>query len=155
MSSLLDNSVIQEKVAEFWALKRPVGAICHGTLLLARSKDSSGKSLFHDKSTTSVPSWLESQAYAITKYVYGLDNYQLSTTNNSYVEPEIRHALDTHEQYFSGPVDLLAPLLPGSRTSHTHAFVHRDRNYLSARFWGDAYLFALTFARMLNERHSP
>ena len=32
-----------------------------------------------------------------------------------------------------------------------HAFVYQDDNYLSARFWGDAYAFALRFGEMLEK----
>ncbi len=45
----------------------------------------------------------------------------------------------------------MAPLAPGTLTSHEHTFLVEDGHYLSARFWGDAYAFALRFARKLNE----
>jgi putative intracellular protease/amidase len=35
MRQYLSSRVLQGKVAEFWALDRPVGAICHGVLVLA------------------------------------------------------------------------------------------------------------------------
>src|ERR1022692_1282090 len=37
MRQYLSALVLQEKAARFWALGRPVGAICHGTLVLART----------------------------------------------------------------------------------------------------------------------
>ena len=39
MRQYLASAVLQSKVAEFWRLDRPVGAICHGVLVLARAKD--------------------------------------------------------------------------------------------------------------------
>jgi hypothetical protein len=48
-----------------------------------------------------------------------------------------------------GPYDLLAPLVPGSATSHAHTFVTVDRHYVSARFWGDAYAFGQVFTEVL------
>src|SRR3954466_11673971 len=39
MRQYLASSLLQSKVAAFWALGRPVGAICHGVLVLARSAD--------------------------------------------------------------------------------------------------------------------
>src|SRR6266516_4214307 len=35
MRQYLDNSVLRDKIAQFWALHRPVGAICHGVLVIA------------------------------------------------------------------------------------------------------------------------
>ena len=39
MRQYLSALVLQEKAGQFWALGRPVGAICHGTLVLARTLD--------------------------------------------------------------------------------------------------------------------
>src|SRR3954471_10919683 len=39
MRQYLASEELQRKVAEFWALRRPVGAICHGVILLARTTD--------------------------------------------------------------------------------------------------------------------
>jgi putative intracellular protease/amidase len=35
----LGSAVLQAKVGEFWTLERPIGAICHGVLVLARTRD--------------------------------------------------------------------------------------------------------------------
>jgi len=39
MRQYLGSPVLQAQVARFWALGRPVGAICHGVLVLARTRD--------------------------------------------------------------------------------------------------------------------
>src|ERR1700737_3306982 len=39
MRQYLGSALLQGKVAEFWALDRAVGAICHGVLVLARTRD--------------------------------------------------------------------------------------------------------------------
>ena len=50
------SPVLQEKVAEFRGLDRPVGAICHGTIALARATDSAtGGSLPQGRRTTCLP----------------------------------------------------------------------------------------------------
>src|ERR1700748_3876859 len=36
MRQYLGSSLLQQRVADFWSLERPVGAICHGVLVLAR-----------------------------------------------------------------------------------------------------------------------
>jgi len=50
---------LQDKVAAFWRLGRPVGAICHGFLVLARARDENGKSLLSERRTTCLPKDLE------------------------------------------------------------------------------------------------
>ena len=39
MRQYLSARVLQEKAGQFWGLGRPVGAICHGVLVLARTMD--------------------------------------------------------------------------------------------------------------------
>jgi putative intracellular protease/amidase len=39
MRQYLGSAVLRDQVARFWALGRPVGAICHGVLVLARTGD--------------------------------------------------------------------------------------------------------------------
>ena len=52
MRQYLSSTVLQAKVAEFWALDRPVGAICHGVLVLARTRDPrTGRSAIADRRT--------------------------------------------------------------------------------------------------------
>jgi putative intracellular protease/amidase len=53
MRQYLGSSVLQAVVAEFWLLQRPVAAICHGVLVLARTIDpSTGLSVLADARTT-------------------------------------------------------------------------------------------------------
>ena len=47
MRQYLSSEVLQRFVSAFWATQKPVGAICHGVLVLARTKDAAtGKSLW-------------------------------------------------------------------------------------------------------------
>ena len=39
MRQYLGSPVLRDRVAGFWRLGRPVGAICHGVLVLARTRD--------------------------------------------------------------------------------------------------------------------
>ena len=39
MRQYLGSPVLSEQVGRFWRLNRPVGAICHGVLVLARTRD--------------------------------------------------------------------------------------------------------------------
>ena len=53
MRQYLGSPVLSEQVGRFWRLNRPVGAICHGVLVLARARDAAtGRSVLADRLTT-------------------------------------------------------------------------------------------------------
>jgi protease I len=54
MRVYLGSGVLQSAVADFFAQKKPVGAICHGVLLAARSSFRPGKSVLYGKKTTAL-----------------------------------------------------------------------------------------------------
>jgi putative intracellular protease/amidase len=142
MRQYLGNRLLQEKVAEFWRLRRPVGAICHGVLVLARARGEDGRSLLAERQTTCFPKYLERAARVGT---FWLGDY--ARTYPTYVEDEVRAALDDPEQQFErGPRVLLAR---GTATDDRAAFVVVDRNYVSARWLGDAYLFTRQFEQLI------
>jgi putative intracellular protease/amidase len=136
MRQYLGSALLQEKVAAFWKLERPVAAICHGVLVLARSRDrATGKSVLHAARTTSLTKPQERIAYLISFWKLG----RYYRTYPAYVEDEVKAALDSEAQYLRGPLALTAR---GTRTDDSAAFVVEDGRYLSARWPGDAYLFA-------------
>jgi putative intracellular protease/amidase len=142
MKQYLGGELLQKKVAEFWALGRPVGAICHGPLVLARAKDPrTGKSLLAGRRTTSLPKYLERTAFLTTCWKLG----RYYRTYPAYVEDEIRAALEGGS-YVRGPITLFAK---GTRENDRGAFVVEDGNYVSARWPGDAWLFAKKIAERL------
>jgi putative intracellular protease/amidase len=56
MLQYLESSLLQQKIVEFWKLNRPVSAICHGTLLLARCIDpDTDRSVLHGRKTCTLP----------------------------------------------------------------------------------------------------
>jgi putative intracellular protease/amidase len=74
MRQYLGSQLLQQRVAEFWALKRPVGAICHGVLLLARATDpQTGQSVLRQARTTCLPGYMERLAY----YLHLLEAWSL------------------------------------------------------------------------------
>ncbi|MEO6324952.1 MAG: type 1 glutamine amidotransferase domain-containing protein [Thermoanaerobaculia bacterium] len=137
MRPYLESEVLRAKVAAFWNLARPVAAICHGVLVLARATDpATGRSLLAHATTTCLPGYMERTAYFAT--AWKLDRYY--RTYPAYVEEEVKGALaDPSTQFRRGPLHLFAK---GTRTDDRAAFVVEDRNYLSARWPGDAYLLA-------------
>jgi putative intracellular protease/amidase len=144
MRQYLGSRVLQEQVARFWALGRPVGAICHGVLVLARSTDpATGRSVLADRETTCLPKYQEQLAYLATGWRLG----RYYRTYPAYVADEVRAALrDPAAQFRRGPVALGKR---GTATDDGPAFVVQDGNYLSARWPGDAYLFGRRFSQLL------
>ncbi len=69
MRQYLGSPVLREQVAKFWDLGRPVGAICHGVLILARTPGADGRSIIADRQTTCLPKYLERTAYYSTACV--------------------------------------------------------------------------------------
>jgi putative intracellular protease/amidase len=137
-------AVLSERVGRFWRLNRPVGAICHGVLVLARTRDpAAGRSVLADRRTTCLPKYMERSAYLATGWRLG----RYYRTYPAYVEDEVRAALaDPDAQFERGPVTLSAR---GTASDDRPAFVVHDRNYVSARWPGDAYLFGRAFRDLL------
>lgn len=147
MRQYLGAEALQRQVAAFWRLDRPVAAICHGVLVLARSKDAAtGESVIARARTTCLPGYMERTAYLLTGWKLG-DYYR---TYPAYVEAEVRAALrDPTAQFVRGPITLVAK---GTESDDRAALVVEDGRYLSARWPGDAYLLARKFRALLEAR---
>jgi putative intracellular protease/amidase len=136
MRQYLGSEELQRQVAAFWALDRPVGAICHGVLVLARS------GVLAKSRTTCLPKPMERGGYLLTAWRLG----RYYRTYPAYVQEEVVAALDDRSQFDGGP----PALKRGTATDHRHAFVVEDGRYVSARWPGDAYLFAERFEQLLS-----
>jgi len=144
MRQYLGSDELRDKVAEYWALGRPVGAICHGVLVLARARDpGTGYSLLYGRRTTCLPKYMERSAFVSTAWRLG----RYYRTYPAYVEDEVRAALRQRVDFARGPRVLSRR---GTESDDTPAFVVGDGNYVSARWPGDAYLFAKRFAELLD-----
>ena len=135
MRQYLGSEVLRAKVGAFWALGRPVGAICHGVLVLARALGPDGRSVLAGKKTTCLPKYMERVAYFLTAWRRG----RYYRTYPAYVEEEVRAALASPRDFQRGPTELTKK---GTDTDDGPAFVVEDGNYVSARWPGDAYRFA-------------
>ncbi len=136
MRQYLGSRELQSKVAEFWALDRPVAAICHGALVAARTVDPrTNRSILYGRRTTCLPKYMERSAYYLTAWKLG-GYYR---TYPAYVEDEVRAALESPSHFERGPIELTHR---GTDSDDSRAFVVDDGRYLSARWPGDAYLFA-------------
>ena len=133
MRQYLGNPELQAKVREFWELQRPVGAICHGVLVLARAGVLGGAR------TTCLTKSMERSAYLLTAWKLG----RYYRTYPAYVQDEVVAALSRPGDFDPGPTTLKRP------------FVVEDGRYVSARWPGDAYAFAERFEALLSAGPRP
>jgi putative intracellular protease/amidase len=144
MRQYLGSTALQTQVATFWALDRPVGAICHGVLVLARAiSPGTGRSVLAPRTTTCLPKYMERSAYLATAWKLG----RYYRTYTAYVEDEVRAALaDPDTQFRRGPHTVGRR---GTADDDRGTFVVEDGRYVSARWPGDAYAFARSLLRRL------
>jgi putative intracellular protease/amidase len=130
MRQYLGSEELQAKVRAFWELERPVGAICHGVLVLARA------GVLGATRTTCLTKSMERGAFLLTSWKLG----RYYRTYPAYVEDEVVAALDDPRQFDAGPV-----------ASRGRPFVVEDGRYVSGRWPGDAPLFAQRFEALLSD----
>ena len=145
MRQYLGSDLLRRTVAQYWLLGRPVGAICHGVLVLARTRDpTTQRSLLYGRRTTCLPKYMERSAFLATSWRLG----RYYRTYPAYVEDEVRDALRDPADFVRGPRVLSKR---GTDDNDGPAFVVENGNYVSARWPGDAYLFAKRFADRLED----
>ncbi|PSL44220.1 ThiJ/PfpI family protein [Chitinophaga niastensis] len=138
----LESALLQSIVVDFFVAKKPVAAICHGVVLAARSiNPATGKSVLHPYKTTALLQSQELAAYHLTKL--WLQDYYL--TYPVTVEAAVKAALSDPAHFLKGP----APLWRDTAAHLNRGFTVTDRNYLSARWPGDAYRFSMDFIQLL------
>lgn len=141
----LESTLLQHLVAEFFAANKPVGAICHGVILVARSLNpKTGKSVIFDYKTTSLLKFQELAAYNLTRL--WMKDYYLTYPDTT-VEDEVKSALSDSGAFLRGPI----PIFRDNLDRLGRGFVVKDRNYVSARWPGDAYSISLELVKMLRE----
>ncbi len=139
----LESDILQRLVVDFFKANKPVAAICHGVVLAARSIDpATQKSVLYNYKTTALLASQELAAYNMTRL--WLKDYYLTYPGIT-VEAEVSAALSDKANFIKGPT----PLFRDNLKHLGRGFTMRDRNYLSARWPGDAYNFALEFIKML------
>lgn len=100
MKVYLESALLQSKVSEFFANQKPVGGICHGVVLAARTRKASGESVLHQRKTTALTEFLELSAWSLTRWWLG-DYYR---TYPQTVEAEVKQNLAKPSQFQSGPL---------------------------------------------------
>jgi protease I len=150
MREYLESPLLQSAVAAFFERDLPVAAICHGTVLAARSRmtrgGGAGRSVLYGRRTTGLTRQLEMLAWRLTRHRLG-DYYR---TYPQTVQDEVAAALRSPRDFLVGP----PALLRDSDRLRRVGFTVRDGRYLSARWPGDAHRFAHELAGMLAETPS-
>ena len=140
--TLMESAAAQAVAVDAFARGLPVGAVCHGVLLLARSIDpATGLSVLHGRRTTALTKRLELSGWWLTRARLG-DYYR---TYDTTVEEEVVAALASPGDFDAGPT-------LSRRDSAEHperGFTVRDGRYLSARWPGDVYKFATEFVQLV------
>ncbi len=141
MRQYLEDETLQSAVVDFFKADAPVGAICHGTVVLARSIDSdTGKSMVHGRTLTGLPKRFEKGAWLATKATRG-DYFR---TYPEWVQDEVRNAMGESGDWKRGP------LLP----VHGKGFVVEDGQLITARWPGDADRFGEALVELLARNSS-
>jgi putative intracellular protease/amidase len=169
MRPYLESSVLQRVVAEFFEADKPVAAICHGVLLVARSISKvTGKSVLYGRKTTALTWAMERAAASVGRIIRFWDPFYYRTYREEAgqspgymsVQAEVTRALEKREDFLDVPDGSpnyrkkTSGLHRDSLEDSSPAFVVQDRNYVSARWPGDAHTFANAFAALVSEAQS-
>jgi putative intracellular protease/amidase len=147
MKSYLESEAVQALVIAHMKAGKPVGAICHGVLIPARAIDpETGKSILHGRKTTALTKKQELSAWAMT----GLWLGSYYRTYKQTVQDEVTRALARPEDFETGS---FTAAREGPDKPEV-GFAVRDGNYVSARYYVDAYRFAELYLSVLAEQSS-
>ena len=164
MREFLESDMLQRLVASFFEPQKPVAAICHGVLLAARSiSNRTGRSVLYGYRTTALTWAFERSAWKVASITRFWDpNYYRTYLEKPgqpqgfmSVQQEVTRALADPADFLDVPKSdpqyrrKTSGLQRDSIDDARPAFVVRDRNYVSARWPGDAHTFAKTFAGTL------
>lgn len=139
----LESEKLQTNISKFFDNGKTVGAICHGVVLVARSKNSdTGLSVLYTYKTTSLLNKQELLGYNMTRLWMG--DYYLTYPEIT-VEDEVKAVLENKNNFIHGP----NAILRDSPTKLSRGFFVKDRNYISARWPGDLYSFTTEFIKMI------
>jgi protease I len=142
MRPYLESGELREVAAKLSDHGRPIGAICHGVVLAARTTSPrTGRSILDGRNVTALLATQELSAFALT--CLWLGGYY--RTYPETVQAEVTRAAGS---FAEGPL----PLLRDSAAAPERGFVVRDGPLVTARWPGDAFAFARAFVALLRER---
>jgi putative intracellular protease/amidase len=164
MRDYLESRTLQRCVVDFFEAQKPIAAICHGVLLAARSLSKrTGRSVLHGYKTTALTWALENSAWKVARVTRFWDPSYYRTYLEKAGEPdgymsvqqEVTRALARPDDFLDVPRSdpevrrKMSGLQRDTIEDARPAFVVQDRNYVSARWPGDAHTFAKAFDSLL------
>ena len=164
MREYLESKTLQRCVVGFFEAQKPVAAICHGVLLVARSSSpKTGRSVLYGYKSTALTWALENSAWKVARLTRFWDpNYYRTYLEKAgepdgsmSVQQEVARTLASPQDFLDVPATdpdyrrKTSGLQRDSLEDARPAFVVRDRNYVSARWPGDVHTFAKAFAGLL------
>jgi putative intracellular protease/amidase len=150
MRTMLESKRAQDIVLHFFQAVKPVAAVCHGVLLLARTLNpQTGRSVLYGRKTTALtalnmelPAWLMTSPWLGRYY----------RTYPQTVEAEVKAQLQRPQDFDPGP---LFPVRDSAANPQV-GFTLRDGNYLSARWPGDCHRYARDLVALVQQyRKAP
>lgn len=163
MKQLLDSQYLQNQISRFWELKRPIAAVCHGVLLVARARDvkDPSKSVLSQRKTTSLVNYQELIAYLLTFWSHGnLFRTYEETTEDEILQliygcQNIQEAKEKNQilkRYDEGPFAIAKEF---GKIGHIgrNGYIVEDQNYLSGRWPGDVEILAHKFGQNLQKNN--
>lgn len=141
----------------------PIAAVCHGVLVLARSRDANGHSALRDRTVTALPWAFEHKAWWIGRiFRFWNPNYYRTyleasgqPTGYMSVEAEIRREQSEEGRFLNPPTTSptyyyqTSGLHRDSQDDTRPSWVVRDANLVTARWPGDVHQFGETFASVV------
>jgi putative intracellular protease/amidase len=163
MRAYLESAQLKHVVSACFAVNKPVAAICHGVLLVARSTRADGRSVLYGRRTTGLTWALEKSAWSLTRITRFWDPDYYRTYPDGAGQPvgymsvqhEVSRALADPSDFLDVPREAshyrrkTCGLVRDTDTDDTPAFVVRDGHYISARWPGDVHRFAREFMQIL------
>lgn len=164
MREYLESHKLQSLAADAFAQAMPVGAICHGVLVLARSiVPETNRSVLYGRKTTALTWKLENAGDSIANVARFWDPHYYRTYRDPpgtpvgfmSVQQEVTRALASADDFIDVPADdpdfkrRTSGTVRDSEADRSAGFVVRDGAYVSARWPGDAHTFAHAFADLL------
>ena len=167
MTQYLEDATLQRFVARCFDMGKPVGAICHGVVLAARSvSEASGKSALYGRKTVALTWAMEGKAWRLMKFAgrfWDAGYYRTYLEHDGEpagyrgVQAEVTRALAAADDFIDVPEHAAhhfrktSGMFRDTSADTRAAWVIRDRNYVSARWPGDLHLFAQTYIEVVDD----
>jgi putative intracellular protease/amidase len=160
----LESEVLRAFVRQLFTAdgkaKLPVAAICHGVLVLARTKNEQGVSVVYGRQLTSLPWAFERKAWQLGKIIRFWDpNYYRTYVEVEHepagfwgVQQELTRLVGAFSDVPKGSVDYLrktSGLHRDTLSNERAAWVVQDDMLVTARWPGDAHTFVQQFSALV------